>query len=57
MLNVKLKNRSRNEVMMLMRRNPNLNMDMLRRKFPDVDIDKLLRDDKTRGHFVPKVGV
>jgi len=53
----KTKNRSRNEVMMLMRRNPNLNMDMLRRKFPDVDIDKLLRDDKTRGHFVPKVGV
>ncbi|CAD6995829.1 39S ribosomal protein L47, mitochondrial [Ceratitis capitata] len=53
----KAKNRSRNEVMMLLRRNPNIDVQVLRSKYPNVDIDKLLRDDKTRGHFVPKVGV
>ncbi|XP_036323977.1 LOW QUALITY PROTEIN: 39S ribosomal protein L47, mitochondrial [Rhagoletis pomonella] len=53
----KAKNRSRNEVMMMLRRNPNIDVHMLRRKYPDVDIDKLLRDDKTRGHCVPKVDV
>lgn len=47
--------RSRNEVMMMLRRNSNIDVNMLRRKYPDVDVDKLLRDDKTRGHFVPKV--
>ncbi|KAM7362817.1 mitochondrial ribosomal protein L47 [Cochliomyia hominivorax] len=51
----KAKNRSRNEVMMLLRRNPNLDLDLLRRKFPDVDIDKLINTDKIRGHYVPRV--
>mgnify|MGYP004607668779 CR=1 FL=1 len=43
--------------MMLLRRNPNLDMEVLRRKYPEVDIAKLRREDKTRGHFVPKVDV
>ncbi|XP_060650259.1 large ribosomal subunit protein uL29m [Drosophila nasuta] len=51
----KAKNRSRNEVMMTLRRNPNIDLQMLKRKYPDVDIDKLLSQDKTRGHYVTKV--
>lgn len=47
--------RSRNEVMMILRRNPNFDLDVLRRKFPDVNIDKLRNEDKARGHYVPKV--
>ncbi|XP_037949256.1 39S ribosomal protein L47, mitochondrial [Teleopsis dalmanni] len=46
--------RSRNNVMMLLRRYPDLDLNMLRNKYPDADIDKLIRDDKIRGHFVPK---
>jgi len=42
---------------MMLRRNPNIDLQMLRRKYPDVDVDKLLSNDKTRGHFVPKVDV
>uniref|UniRef100_A0A034WS76 Large ribosomal subunit protein uL29m n=1 Tax=Bactrocera dorsalis TaxID=27457 RepID=A0A034WS76_BACDO len=53
----KAKNRSRNEVMMMLRRNPNIDIQIIRSKYPDVDVDKLLRDDKTRGHFVPKVDI
>ncbi|XP_065355096.1 large ribosomal subunit protein uL29m [Calliphora vicina] len=49
------KNRSRNEVMMMLRRNPNMDRDMLRRKFPNVDIDKLVNTDKIRGHYIPKI--
>ncbi|XP_053960529.1 39S ribosomal protein L47, mitochondrial [Anastrepha ludens] len=52
----KAKNRSRNEVMMMLRRNPNIDVHVLRRKYPDVDVNKILKDDKTRGHFVPKIG-
>lgn len=47
--------RNRNEVMMLLRRNPNINREMLMEKYPDVDIDILIRKDKTRGHYVPKI--
>ncbi|XP_067647666.1 large ribosomal subunit protein uL29m [Eurosta solidaginis] len=53
----KAKNRSRNEVMMLLRRNPNIDLEMLGRKYPNVNVNKLLRDDKTRGHYVPKIDV
>ncbi|KAH8295153.1 hypothetical protein KR018_008007, partial [Drosophila ironensis] len=53
----KAKNRSRNEVMMILRRNPDFDLEVLRRKFPDVNIDKLRSEDKARGHYVPKVGV
>ncbi|XP_023293278.2 39S ribosomal protein L47, mitochondrial [Lucilia cuprina] len=51
----KAKNRSRNEAMMLLRRNPHMDRDLLRRKFPGVDIDKLVNTDKIRGHYIPKV--
>lgn len=47
--------RSRNEVMMLLRRNPNMDVDFLKRKFPNVNIDKLMESDKIRGHYVPNV--
>lgn len=47
--------RSRNEVMMILRRNPNMDREVLRRKFPDVDIEKLVNTDKIRGHYLPKV--
>lgn len=51
----KAKNRSRNEAMMILRRNPNMDLELLRRKFPDVNIDKLINNDKIRGHYIPKV--
>lgn len=51
------KNRSRNHVMMLLRRNPNLSVDLLRKQYPDVDVSKLIKSDKIRGHFAPKVDV
>lgn len=47
--------RSRNEVMMILRRNPNFDLVLLKRKYPNVDVDKLRNNDQTRGHFVPKV--
>lgn len=40
--------------MHLLRRYPNLSKDLLRQKYPSVDIDKLVRDDKIRGHFAPE---
>ncbi|XP_055375466.1 39S ribosomal protein L47, mitochondrial [Condylostylus longicornis] len=49
------KNRRRNEVMMLLRRNPGLDKNLLQERFPDVDIPKLIQKDKTRGHFVPEI--
>ncbi|KAH8418485.1 hypothetical protein KR009_005228 [Drosophila setifemur] len=51
------KNRSRNEVVMILRRNPDFDLEVLRRKFPDVNIEKLRNEDKARGHYVPNVGV
>uniref|UniRef100_A0A1A9WH30 Large ribosomal subunit protein uL29m n=1 Tax=Glossina brevipalpis TaxID=37001 RepID=A0A1A9WH30_9MUSC len=51
----KAKNRARNEVIMLLRRNPNIDHGVLRSKYPNVNIEKLVRDDKTRGHHLPKV--
>ncbi|XP_030373936.1 39S ribosomal protein L47, mitochondrial [Scaptodrosophila lebanonensis] len=53
----KAKNRSRNEVMMILRRNPDFDLEVLRRQFPQVNIDKLRNEDKARGHYVPKIGV
>lgn len=40
---------------MLLRRNPNMDVDMLRRKYPGVNIQKLVDSDKTRGHHIPKL--
>lgn len=51
----KSKNRDRNQVMHLLRRNPNLDRSILAEKYPHVNIDKLVKDDKIRGHYVPKV--
>lgn len=41
--------------MMILRRNPNFDLALLKRKYPSVDVDKLRNNDQTRGHFVPKV--
>lgn len=46
--------RERNEVMHLLRRNPNLSRDLLAQKYPNVDIQKMVREDKIRGHYVPQ---
>lgn len=51
----KANNRDRNEVTHLLKRNPSLNMQTLRQKYPKVDIEKLVREDKFRGHYVPKL--
>lgn len=48
-------NRDRNEVIHLLKRNPNLDKNLLKRKFPTVDIEKLEKGDKFRGSYVPKV--
>lgn len=47
----KAKNRDRNHVVKLLRRFPDLDINLLREKYPDVDIDKILRDDKVRPHI------
>jgi large subunit ribosomal protein L47 len=51
----KSKNRDRNEVVHMLKRNPELSKDMLQQKYPDVNIDRLVKLDKARGHFVPKL--
>lgn len=50
----KAKNRDFNHVQMLLRRFPNMDMDKLKADYPDVDIEKAKRTKKARGHFVPK---
>ena len=32
-----------------------MDLELLRRKFPDVNVDKLINNDKIRGHYIPKV--
>lgn len=39
--------------MMLLRRNPNLDHKILQQEYPHVNIGKLIKDDKIRGHFQP----
>lgn len=51
----KAKNRNRNEVMRLLQRNPDLDRQLLREKFPHVNITRLEKLDKIRGHYVPKL--
>jgi len=48
-------NRDRNQVIHLLKRNPDLDKNLLKRKFPSVDIEKLEKGDKFRGNYVPKV--
>lgn len=51
----RLRNRERNEVAHLLKRNPELDTATLQAKFPQVNIERLARNDKMRGHFVPKL--
>lgn len=55
--NVKRKaiNRDRNEVVHLMKRYPHLDKKLLQTKFPSVNIDRLEKLDKFRGHHIPKL--
>lgn len=46
--------RNRNEVKHILRRFPNVSKDLLAKKYPDVDIAKILRNDEGRGHFPPQ---
>lgn len=40
--------------MHLLRRNPNISHSLLAQQYPHVDIAKMVREDKIRGHFVPQ---
>lgn len=51
----KSKNRDRNEVVHILRRNPDLDRNMLQSKFPGVNIERLEKLGKIQGHFVPKM--
>uniref|UniRef100_A0A1B6MMC2 Large ribosomal subunit protein uL29m n=1 Tax=Graphocephala atropunctata TaxID=36148 RepID=A0A1B6MMC2_9HEMI len=42
-----------NHVLGLMRRFPNLDLEAVKEKFPDVDVDKLKNSDAARGHWIP----
>ncbi|KAJ6634743.1 39S ribosomal protein L47, mitochondrial, partial [Pseudolycoriella hygida] len=50
----KAKNRDRNHVKHLMRRFPHLSKDLLAKKYPHVDIAKIIRNDESRGHHTPE---
>lgn len=51
----KAKNRDQNEVIHLLKRNPELDRQLLQAKFPQVNIERIEKLDKARGHFVPKL--
>jgi large subunit ribosomal protein L47 len=51
----KAKNRDRNHLIRLIRRNPNINMSFLSEKYPHIDVMSLKKKDKFRGHYVPKI--
>ncbi|CAH0407867.1 unnamed protein product [Chilo suppressalis] len=50
----KAKNRDYNHVQQLLKRFPDLDMELLKSEYPDVDIEKAKRTKKARGHFMPK---
>lgn len=50
----KAKNRNFNHVQHLLKRFPNMSMDVLKAEYPDVDIDKAKISKKSRGHYVPR---
>lgn len=52
---VSIFSRDRNEVTHILRRWPNVSHEVLAKKYPDVNLAKILRDDKARGHFAPKI--
>jgi large subunit ribosomal protein L47 len=49
----KSQNRDRNEVTHILRRYPNVDRNMLAGKYPKVDIAKIIKSDKCRGHHEP----
>lgn len=49
------KNRDRNQVVGLLRRNPDLDRQLLKKKYPNVHVDILEKKDAIRGHYVPKL--
>jgi large subunit ribosomal protein L47 len=49
----KAQNRDRNEVTHILKRFPNVDRSMLANKYPHVNIDKLIKTDKIRGHHEP----
>lgn len=49
------RNRDRNEVINLLKRNPNLDRRTLQTKFPEVNIERLEKIDAFKGHYVPKI--
>ena len=51
----KAMNRDRNEVIHLLKRNPEMDKKMLQEKFPSVNLERLQKLDKFRGHYVPKL--
>lgn len=50
----KEKNRNKNHVQQLLKRFPDIDMDLLKQQYPDVDIEKAKRSKKSRGHYFPK---
>jgi large subunit ribosomal protein L47 len=51
----KAKNRDRNEVCHQLKRNPNIDINILQTKYPEVNIERLMKHDKFKGHYVPKL--
>lgn len=47
--------RDRNHVTKLLSKFPNMDRDMLKRKYPDVNIDHIEDKDRARGHFAPRI--
>lgn len=45
--------RDRNHVMHLMKRYPNMDMEVLKEQYPSVDIKKIKNYSKVNGHYVP----
>lgn len=46
------RNRDRNEVVHILKRFPDISLELLREKFPDVDIDRIIKRDMARGHHI-----
>lgn len=50
----KARNRDRNHVQQLIKRFPDMDMNVLKAQYPNVDIEKAKQTKKARGHFFPK---
>lgn len=49
----KYKNRQRNHVQSLLRNVPHVDLNALKKHYPDVDIEHQKQSDKSRGHYIP----